>query len=80
MRTIVSSAGPKTLVAEFNDSATSDIIARVIDGQVSDRGSFAMAGSKVTNKTEADRIIRKWAVALRNHLGERGETTTAERG
>lgn len=67
-----------TLYAELFDSATGDIIARVIDGKVSDRGGFAMDGSRMTNKVEADRIIRKWAVALRDNLGKVAESTAAE--
>jgi hypothetical protein len=77
-RTVVASAGQMTLYAELFDSSTGDIIARIIDPQAADRGGFAMAANSVTNKAEADRIIRKWAVALRSHLGELDKATTAE--
>jgi Protein of unknown function (DUF3313) len=68
-RTYMSSAGSMTLVMELFDSVTGDIIARVLDPQASDRGGFAMEGNRVTNKAEADRILRKWAGLLRSHLG-----------
>jgi hypothetical protein len=77
-RTVVASAGQMTLYMELFDSSTGDIIARIIDPQAADRGGFAMQANKVTNKAEADRIIRKWAVALREHLGELDKATTAE--
>ncbi len=77
-RTVVASAGQMTLYMELFDSSTGDIIARIIDPQAADRGGFAMQANRVTNKAEADRIIRKWAVALREHLGELDQATTAE--
>jgi Protein of unknown function (DUF3313) len=76
--TAVASAGEMTLYVELFDSSTGDIIARIIDPQAADRGGFAMYANSVTNKAEADRIIRKWAVALRSHLGELDKATTAE--
>lgn len=68
-RTYVSSAGSMTLYMELYDSVTGDIIAKVIDPEAADRGGFAMQANRVTNKTEADRILRKWAGLLRSHLG-----------
>lgn len=74
----VSSAGEMTLFMELYDSATGDIIARVIDVQAADKGGFATVANRVTNKAEADRILRKWAQALRSHLGVVDEATTQE--
>ena len=67
-RTYVTSAGSMTLYMELYDSVTGDIIAKVLDPQVSDRG-FRFEANRMTNKTEADRILRKWAGLLRSHLG-----------
>jgi hypothetical protein len=77
-RQFVTSAGEMTLFMELFDSATGEIIARIIDPQAADRGGFATMANSVTNKAEADRIIRKWAVALREHLGELDKATTQE--
>jgi putative sterol carrier protein len=68
-RTIVSSAGSMTLYLELYDSLTNDIIARVIDPRADrGRGGGAMLGNSVSNKAEADRILRRWADILRDHL------------
>jgi hypothetical protein len=68
-RSYVTSAGAMTLYMELYDSVTGDIIAKVIDPEASDRGGFAIEANRVTNKAEADRILRKWAGLLRAHLG-----------
>jgi hypothetical protein len=69
-----------TLYMELYDSVTGDIIARVLDPQAADRGGFTMEASRVTNKAEADRILRKWASLLRSHLGTVQEATTTAGG
>ena len=74
-RAYVTSAGSMTLYMELYDSVTGDIIAKVIDPEASDRGSFAMEANRVTNKSEADRILRKWAGLLGSHLGTVGDAT-----
>lgn len=79
-RQFVTSAGEMTLFMELFDAATGEIIARVVDAQVADRGGFATMANSVTNKAEADRILRKWAEALREHLGDLDKATTQEGG
>ena len=71
---IVESAGQMTLFMELYDSVSGSIIARVLDAQASDR-HFAFEANRVTNKREADLILRQWADALRGHLGTVKETT-----
>ena len=79
-RVVVRSAGQMTLYMELFDSTTGAIIARVIDAQASERG-LGMEANRVTNKAEADRILRKWAQELAEHLGAvREETTAADEG
>jgi hypothetical protein len=68
-RTFVRSAGSMTLYMEFYDSATSTLLARVVDPQGDDEG-FAQQANRVTNKAAADRILRSWAELLGKHLGE----------
>jgi len=68
--TFVASAGQMTLYMELYDSVTSDIIARVIDPQA-DRDDVGFdEASRVSNTAAADRIMRRWADALRSHLGD----------
>lgn len=68
-RVIVRSAGQMTLYMELYDSATSTLLARVVDPQVDDK-AFAEAANRSTNRAAADRIIRNWAKLLSGHLGD----------
>ena len=77
-RTAVASAGEMTLYMELLDSATGDLIARIIDAEGDDRNGFVMAANEVTNKAEARRIIRGWAKQLREHMRDLDATTTAK--
>lgn len=66
-RTLINSAGGMTLYLEMYDSATSTLIARVVDPQADDEG-LAHLANRVTNKAAADRILRHWAEMLAKHL------------
>jgi len=68
--TLSEGAGGMTLYLEIYDSATGQILARAIDRQ-EDRGMGRIQWQNaVTNKAEADRILRRWAGALRARLDE----------
>jgi hypothetical protein len=68
-RTFAASAGQMTLYLELYDGKTGDIIARIIDPEAA--GDHRIQWSnRVTNKAEADRIIRRWAKLLNDHLVE----------
>jgi hypothetical protein len=68
--TLSESAGGMTLYLEIFDSVTGQILARAIDRQ-EDRGTGRIQWqNSVTNKAEADRILRRWASALRARLDE----------
>lgn len=74
----VTSAGEMTLSMELYDSATNSLIGRVIDrARARDIGTIQVSNS-VTNKTEADRILRRWAALLREALGESKAAVKAE--
>jgi hypothetical protein len=75
--TIVRSAGDMTLYMEFFDSVSSAIFARVMDAESGDRDGFARQANRVTNKAEADRVIRGWAKELVEHLKEAQATTAS---
>jgi hypothetical protein len=65
--TYVESAGQMTLYLELFDSATSTIIARVMDAQA-DPNAFRQRASSVTNRAAADRILQGWAKEFRERL------------
>ena len=67
--TVVRSAGQMTLYLELWDSASNTLLARVMDAQA-DPDTMNQMGGSVTNKAAADRILRKWAKELREHLDE----------
>ena len=68
-RTFAASAGQMTLYLELYDGKTGDIIARIIDPEAAGDQTIQWS-NRVTNKAEADRIIRRWAKLLNNHLAE----------
>lgn len=66
--TLSDSAGAMTLYLEFYDSVTGQILARAVDRQ-SGRGVGRIQWqNSVTNRAEADRILRRWAEGLRKAL------------
>jgi len=68
--TMSESAGAMTLYLEIYDSVTGQILARAVDRQT-DRGTGMIQWqNKVTNRAEADKILRRWASALRARLDE----------
>jgi hypothetical protein len=68
--TLSESAGGMTLYVEFFDSVSGQIIGRAVDRQT-DQGSGRIQWQNgVTNKADADRILRRWASALRQRLDE----------
>ena len=68
--TLSESAGAMTLYLEIFDSVTSQILARAIDRETSRGMGRIQWQNSVTNKVEADRILRRWASALRAALDE----------
>jgi hypothetical protein len=65
--TWVSSAGQMTLYMELYDSGSDVLIGRVVDPRA-DPSDGAQIANKVTNKSAADRILRRWAQLLSDHL------------
>jgi Protein of unknown function (DUF3313) len=65
--TVVASAGQMTLYMELYDSASSELLARVIDPQA---GRERGVANRVTNTASADQILRHWADLLSKHLGD----------
>lgn len=65
----VASAGSMTLYAELFDGKTGAKIAEIIDPEAANNRLVHYANS-VTNKSEADLILRRWAELLNDHLAE----------
>jgi hypothetical protein len=68
--TLGESAGGMTLYLEIFDSVTGQILARAIDRQEGRGTGRIQWQNSVTNKAEADRMLRRWASALRARLDE----------
>jgi len=72
-RTFAASAGAMTLYLELYDSATGAIIGRVVDRSSARDSGRIMISNSVTNRAEADRMLRRWADLLRKALDEAHE-------
>jgi hypothetical protein len=65
----VSAVGQATLVLELRDSETNTVLARSVDRRWAERpGGVMMQSNRVTNMAEARRLVRAWAVRLRESL------------
>jgi len=65
--TFSANAGQMTLYVQLYDGKTGDIIARIIDPEaVGD--NFAEIRNSVTNLADAERVLRRWANILNDHL------------
>jgi hypothetical protein len=62
----VASSIAATLYLELYDSVTGDILARVMDRQIIRDQGYARWATSVTNRADAKRIFKRWAVWLRD--------------
>ena len=69
-QTYVASAGSMTLYLELYDGKTGDIIMRIIDPEAAENAGLAEISKAVTNRADADRILRRWAELLNDHLAK----------
>jgi len=79
--TVAASAGQMTLFLELYDSVSSELLARVMDPEAIDGFGFYQVQNRVTNKVEADRLLKKWADILGDflaHARSTGESTAPE--
>lgn len=67
-RVFSTSAGSMTLFLEVYDGATGEILARVVDPREGRDIGRMMWQNTVTNRAEADRMLRKWASLTRAGL------------
>ncbi len=67
-RSFSTTSGQMTLFMELYDGGTGEIIARAVDRQKARDNGRMMWQNSVTNRAEADRVLRKWAVLGREAL------------
>ena len=67
-RTFTTETGQMTLYLELYDGVTQDIIARIIDPEVVGDDMGIQWSNRVTNRAAADRVLRRWAKLLNDHL------------
>ena len=67
-REFSASAGAMTLYLELHDGLTGEIIARIADRRAARDTGYMQFRNSITNKRDADRLLRKWASLLREAL------------
>ena len=67
-RTYVTSAGEATVLIELYDSVSGAILVRAIDRRKAGNFGRGFSANSVTNNADARRIIKIWAVTLRDAL------------
>jgi len=67
-RTYTTQAGQMTLLLELVDGTTGEIQVRIIDRRRTRDNHTIQWSNSVTNRAEADRILRRWAGQLRKGL------------
>jgi hypothetical protein len=75
--TFSANAGQMTLYMQLHDGKTGDIIARIIDPEAVG-GDFAEIRNSVTNMADADRVLRRWATILNDHLAAVTATSSSK--
>ena len=58
------SAGKATLLLEVFDSVSSELLARVVDTQSAGDSSFMISRNRLSNRADAEVVLKKWAVLL----------------
>ena len=67
-RSYTASAGEMTLLLELVDGTTGEVLARVRERQEARDTARIQYSNRITNRMEADRILRDWAGRLREGL------------
>ena len=66
-RSYSASAGSMTLYLELIDAETSEVLVRAYDSKA-DPDSFVNYANKITNRQAADRMLKNWAIRLREAM------------
>ena len=76
VRTFTHDAGQATLFLELYDGVSGELLARVVNASVAGDDSHYNWATRVSNRADAKRMIRKWAKALRIKFDEAHMTKT----
>ncbi|MFV0478573.1 MAG: DUF3313 family protein [Parahaliea sp.] len=69
-RSYTTSTGEMTLSLDLSDATTGEVLARVVDRRRDPQDSYMSWTNSVTNKAEADRVLKRWGDNLRKALDE----------
>jgi hypothetical protein len=75
-RQFTESAGRMTLKLEIYDSVTGDLIVTASDRRESRRNGYVQWTTKISNSTDARRLLQRWATGLRERLDQARSSTT----
>ena len=75
-KTFSNDAGQATLFLELYDGVSGELLARVVNASVAGDDSHYSWATRVSNRADAKRMIRKWAKALRIKFDEAHMTQT----
>lgn len=67
--TYAANAGQMTLYMELLDGVSGELLYRVIDPEAAGNEMWEVR-NKVTNKADADRVLKRWATLLNDHLAK----------
>jgi hypothetical protein len=63
-RNNLSQSAGGTLLLEVFDSVSSELLARVVDTQSAGDSSFMISRNRLSNRADAEVVLKKWAVLL----------------
>ncbi|MFV0278254.1 MAG: DUF3313 family protein [Parahaliea sp.] len=69
-RNYTTSAGEMTLSLELVDATTGEVLVRIVDRQRDIDDGYLSWSNSVTNRAEADRMLRRWGRELRKGLDQ----------
>ncbi|WP_057831808.1 DUF3313 family protein [Colwellia sp. TT2012] len=70
VKSYASEAGQATLFLELYDGVSGEILARIVNVSVAGDNGYYQWATRVSNRADAKRMIRKWAKALRTKYDE----------
>jgi len=63
-RTFTTSAGSMTLYLEFHEAVSDALLGRALDSKSAPETTYLSISNSVTNRSEASRMLRRWAIML----------------
>ena len=76
--TYTTHAGSMTLYMELYDSETDDLLAKALDPKMDRESAYMQWQTRASNRAAGVRMMRPWAIALRNGLDEARKSSIEE--